>query len=340
MEGKAYLISPVVAFAAAVLVLGAVGLLALMSGSRWIGPDAVWQALTAPVGVPDDVVVRSLRAPRAVLALTVGAALGVAGTLMQALTRNPLAEPGLFGVSAGAALSVVVAIRAGLADGMTAAVVWALLGALLATTLVVALSARSEGAADAGSGVVIRMAVIGSAVSAGLAGVTSAIVLLDARTLDAYRFWAVGSLAGRGPDAARQILPFVVLGLVLAGLGARGLDLLALGDDLARSLGVTLARVRLTGVVGVGLLTAAGVAACGPIAFLGLLSAQLARSLVGNRHRWTLPLSGLLGATVLVLADVLGRVVAGASELPAGVVLSLLGGPVFVVLVARGRSLW
>ncbi len=338
MEGKAYLISPVIAFAVAVLVLGAVGLLALMSGSRWIGPDAVWQALTAPVGVPDDVVVRSLRAPRAVLALTVGAALGVAGTLMQALTRNPLAEPGLFGVSAGAALSVVVAIRAGLADGMTAAVIWALLGALLATTVVVALSAGSDG--GAGAGAVIRMAVIGSAVSAGLAAVTSAVVLLDARTLDAYRFWAVGSLAGRGPDAARQILPFVVLGLVLAGLGARGLDLLALGDDLARSLGVTLARVRLTGVVGVGLLTAAGVAACGPIAFLGLVSAQLARSLVGNRHRWTLPLSGLLGATVLVLADVLGRVVAGASELPAGVVLSLLGGPLFVVLVARGRSVW
>jgi iron complex transport system permease protein len=317
----------------ALLILVLVVLLAfaasLALGSRWLGLGAVVRALGPSTGTEADVIVRDLRLPRTVVAVLVGLCLGIAGALMQGHTRNALAEPGLFGVSSGAALAVVVGLQTGLATSIGSTVWCALIGALIATFGVQRLASRGSGATPVG------LALTGAAVAAMLSALTSAIVLLDADTLDGYRFWAVGSVAGRGFDVAVQVLPFAVAGLVLAVLNARSLDLLALGDDVAAGLGLSIHRARLVGLVAIGLLTAAGVAACGPIGFLGLLSGHVARRIFGARNAWLIPAAGLIGAATLVLADLAGRLLGGAGEVQAGVVLGLVGAPLFIVVVRR-----
>jgi iron complex transport system permease protein len=317
----------------ALLILVAVLVLAfaasLAFGSRWLGPGALWHALTAPNGSEADVIVRNLRFPRTVVAALIGICLGVAGALMQGHTRNALAEPGIFGVSSGAAFAVVLGLQIGVVESV-ASTVWAALGgALLATFGVQRLASRGSGASPVG------LALTGAAVAAMLGAATSAIVLLDANTLDSYRFWAVGSVAGRGLEVAGQVLPFAVLGLLLALVNARDLDLLALGDDVAAGLGLSIRRARLVGLAAIGLLTAAGVAACGPIGFLGLLAGHVARRMFGARNSWLIPAAGLIGATSLVLADLVGRLVGGAGEVQAGVVLGIVGAPLFVIVVRR-----
>jgi iron complex transport system permease protein len=301
----------------------------LALGSRWLGVGAVWHALSANTGADADVIVRSLRLPRTVVALVIGVCLGIAGALMQGHTRNALAEPGIFGVSAGAALAVVLGLQIGLVESVGSTVWCALIGALVATFGVQRLASRGSGASPVG------LALTGAAVAAMLGALTSAIVLLDANTLDGYRFWAVGSVAGRGFDVVGQVLPFAVVGLVLAMFNARDLDLLALGDDVAAGLGLSVRRARLVGLLAIGLLTAAGVAACGPIGFLGLLSGHVARRIFGARNAWLIPAAGLTGAAALILADLVGRLVGGAGEVQAGVVLGIVGAPLFVIVVRR-----
>ncbi|MFG1820464.1 FecCD family ABC transporter permease [Kribbella sp. NPDC049174] len=311
----------------AVLVLAFAASLAL--GSRWLGPGALWHALAANNGSDADVIVRNLRLPRTVVAVLIGVCLGIAGALMQGHTRNALAEPGIFGVSSGAAFAVVLGLQVGLVESVASTVWAALAGALIATFGVQRLASRGSGASPVG------LALTGAAVAAMLGAATSAIVLLDANTLDSYRFWAVGSVAGRGLDVAGQVLPFAVVGLLLALVNARDLDLLALGDDVAAGLGLSIRRARLVGLAAIGLLTAAGVAACGPIGFLGLLAGHVARRLFGARNIWLIPAAGLIGATALVLADLVGRLVGGAGEVQAGVVLGIVGAPLFVIVVRR-----
>lgn len=301
----------------------------LAFGSRWLGPGALWHALVANNGSDADVIVRSLRFPRTVVAVLIGLCLGIAGALMQGHTRNALAEPGIFGVSSGAAFAVVLGLQLGLVDSVSSTVWVALLGALIATFAVQQLASRGTGTTPVG------LALTGAAVAALLGALTSAIVLLDADTLDSYRFWAVGSVSGRGLDVAGQVLPFAVLGLLLAAINARDLDMLALGDDVASGLGLSVRRARLVGLGAIGLLTAAGVAACGPIGFLGLLSGHVARRIFGARNTWLIPAAGVVGATALVLADLVGRLVGGAGEVQAGVVLGVVGAPLFVVVVRR-----
>ena len=325
--------NPSVRRTAALLAIVVILLLAfaagLALGSRWLGPGALWHALTANDGSDADVIVRSLRFPRTVVAVLIGACLGIAGALMQGHTRNALAEPGIFGVSSGAAFAVVLGLQLGVADSVGATVWFALIGALVATFGVQRLASRGSGATPVG------LALTGAAVAAMLGALTSAIVLLDADTLDSYRFWAVGSVAGRGLDVAGQVLPFALVGLLLAAVNARDLDLLALGDDVAVGLGLSIRRARLVGLGAIGLLTAAGVAACGPIGFLGLLSGHVARRIFGARNTWLIPSAGLIGATALVLADLVGRLVGGAGEVQAGVVLGVVGAPLVVVVVRR-----
>ena len=244
-------------------------------------------------------------------------------------TRNALAEPGIFGVSAGAALAVVLGLQTGVAESITDTVWCALAGALVATFAVQRLATRGDGASP------VALALTGAAVAAMLGAVISGIVLLDAETLDGYRFWAVGSVAGRGFDVAGQVLPFAVAGLLLAAANARSLDLLALGDDVASSLGLSVRLARLVGLAAIGLLTAAGVAACGPVSFLGLLAGHVARRLTGTSNSWLIPAAALVGAASLVLADLIGRLAGGAGEVQAGVVLGLVGAPLFVLVVRR-----
>ena len=315
------------------VLLVAAGMLAgLAVGARSLAPAEVWGALVSPTGTEADVVVRSLRLPRTVLALVVGAALGLAGALAQGHTRNPLADPGLLGVNAGAALSVVLAVNL---LGITSPLgyVWfAFAGALLAGATVFAL-----GSAGPGGSTPVTLALAGAALTALLTSLTQAVVLTDVTTLDAYRFWAVGSVAGRGLDVLVPLLPFLAAGTLLALLQAPGLNALALGEDVARSLGQRVLATRVLGLLAVTLLTGSAVAACGPIAFVGLVVPHAVRFLTGPDHRWLLPGSALAGSALLLAADVAGRVAVRPGELQAGIVLALVGAPFFVALVRRRR---
>ncbi|WP_436776787.1 FecCD family ABC transporter permease [Yinghuangia sp. YIM S09857] len=280
----------------------------------------------------DAVVVLDLRMPRTVLGLLVGLALGVAGAIAQEITRNPLGDPGLIGISAGGAFGVAGAI--GL-FGWTASYqyIWFafLMGAVAGGLAYVVGGTGYGGATPA------KLALAGAAVTALLEAFTNALVLLDVNTLDQYRSWAVGSLAGRDDDLGWQIGPFVVAGLGLALFLAGRLNALALGDDLASSLGTPVRRTRALGALAVILLTGAAVAAAGPITFVGLVIPHIVRGLVGPDARWLIPCSGLAGATLVLTADVIGRLVARPAELEVGVVTAFIGAPFLVALVKSGR---
>jgi iron complex transport system permease protein len=284
----------------------------LAIGTKAITPDAVWAALWHPAGSEDDIVVNALRLPRTVLGLVVGIALGVGGALMQGHTRNPLADPGLLGVTAGAAFLVVIGIYALHVTSLSGYVWFAFAGALAACVAVFLLGAVSPDGPTP-----VTLALAGVAVSALLGALTSALVLLDTRTLDAFRFWAVGSLAGRDGEVVAQVAPFLCAGLVLAMLNTSGLNLLSLGDDVATALGANLAATRWVGMAAITLLIGAATAACGPIAFVGLVVPHVCRVFTGPDYRWLVPASGLAGAVLLLAADVVGRIVARPGELEA-----------------------
>lgn len=318
--------------AALLLLLAVVAVLSLMVGARSLAPSVVRDALLALTGTDDEVVVRALRVPRTLVGLAVGAALGAAGALAQGHTRNPLADPGLLGVTAGAALAVVAGSAA---LGVTAPLPQACLavvGALLASVTVFALGGAGGRGSSPGT-----LALAGVVLTALLLALVSGIVLLDTATLDAYRFWNVGSVQGRGPDVLLAVLPMLLAGLVLALANAPALDVLGLGDDVATGLGVSLQRTRLVGLAAVALLTGGATALAGPVAFVGLVVPHVVRAGTGPAHRWLVPMSALAGASLVLLADVLGRVVARPGEVPVGIVLALVGAPVFVAVVRRRR---
>jgi iron complex transport system permease protein len=320
---------PALAVLGGLLAALAVGCLAsLLVGSAFLDPGSVWHALTGGQGRAATIV-WEVRIPRTVAGIVVGVALGAAGAVMQGQTRNPLADPGLFGVTAGASLAVVVAIFAFGAHAPGAQVWFAMVGAAAATGIVLAVAAGARAGTDP-----VPLALAGVAVSALLGTVISFLVLSNRSTLDTYRRWVVGSLSGRGLGVSLQVLPFVVVGLLLALANARTLDMLGMGDDVARGLGASVLPGRVAGLAAVSLLTAAATAAAGPIAFLGLMAPHLARRLVGIGYRWVVPCSALLGGVLLLAADVVGRLVPG--ELQVGVGIALAGGPVFLAVV-RGR---
>lgn len=309
-------------------------LASLALGSRDLPPLDVLRALVAPDGSDTSVIVRELRLPRTVVALVVGAALGLAGAQLQGLTRNPLADPGLLGVSAGAALAVVSTSTVLGVGGATGQAWAALLGAFAATAAVWVLAGSVRGGTSP-----LPLVLAGVALTALLTSLTTVLVLLDADTLDEYRFWAVGSVAGRDVGLLASVAPFLVVGLLLAVAGTRTLDLLALGDDLATGLGARLAWGRGGVALSATLLTAASVAIAGPLVFVGLVVPHLARGLVGPTHRWLLPLSTVLGAALLLVSDVVGRLVARPAEVQVGIVTALVGAPFLVALVRRRRVL-
>lgn len=320
----------------ALLVL--VCLLSLALGALAVPLGQVVAAVTGG-DVPSNVetVVWSVRGPRTAIGLITGLALGLGGTLMQALTRNPLADPGLLGVSAGASFGIVVSIVAFGIATLYGFIWFALLGAAAASVVVFVLGRMGR------SGLTpVKLALAGIAVTAFLGSMTSAMVLMDIEALDRYRFWSAGSLAGLNGDVAVQILPFVVVGALLAFAAAPALNSLALGDDVATSLGRNLALVRTQGVVAVMLLTGSAVAAIGPVVFIGLVVPHVARALaqsagLGPDHRWLLPLSALIAPTLLIAADIAGRLIARPIEVQAGVLIAFLGGPFFIMLVRRRK---
>jgi iron complex transport system permease protein len=318
-----------VVVAAAVVAAAA---LSLLVGSRTTSPAEVWQALFHPVGVETDHIVRSMRIPRTVVGILAGAALGAAGVLMQGVTRNPIAEPGILGISMGAAAGVVFALTVLGLSSLTAYIWLGCLGAALTTLVVYGVASSGRGGATP-----TKLVLAGAALTALLAGVIAAILILDYRTMDAYRFWVVGSLAGMESSTALQLIPFVGAGLLLALTCARGLDAIALGDDVAAGLGQNVARTRILAATAMTVLIGAAVAATGPIAFVGLMVPHAARALVGTGHRVLLACSALLGPVVLLGADIMGRVITSPAEVHAGVITALLGAPILIALVQRRK---
>jgi iron complex transport system permease protein len=317
---------------ASVAVLAFVLLASISIGTRAVPLGTVWDALVHFDGSSDQLVVLDLRIPRTLLGLMVGAALGLAGALMQALTRNPLADPGILGVDAGASLAVVCAIAFFGVGSLTGYVWFALGGALVATVVVYALGSVGRSAATP-----VRLALAGTAIGAVLAGFTSAIVLFNLTAFNGFRAWSVGSLADRDASTLRQVLPFLAVGIVAALALSGPLNALALGEDLAKALGANILRTRIIGVAAVTLLCGAATAAVGPIAFLGLTVPHIARAITGPDHRWVLPYSAVLAPIMLLSADIVGRVVVRPGELQVGLVTTIIGAPVFVAIVRRRR---
>ncbi|TRO68054.1 iron ABC transporter permease [Streptomyces sp. IB201691-2A2] len=317
-------------------VLAGLCLLSLALGAANVPPDQVLRALfgDAPSRFVDNIV-WSARVPRTALGLSAGAALGLAGALMQALTRNPLADPGVLGVSAGASFAIVLAVGVLGINSLYGYVWFAFAGALIATVVVYLLGGLGR------SGMTpVKLALAGVAVSSMLWSFTQAIVLTDVDALNKFRFWSAGSLADADDGMVWRVLPFLVIGAVLALACAPALNSLALGDDVAASLGRRLGLVRLAGVASITLLTGAAVAVIGPVVFIGLVVPHVARVLaqlagIGPDQRWLLPLSAVLAPCLLLAADIIGRMVARPTEIQAGVLVAFIGGPFFIAMVRR-----
>ncbi|MFI6512253.1 FecCD family ABC transporter permease [Streptosporangium sp. NPDC050855] len=321
---------------AALCLLGALLLLTVLAsiviGAKHIPPGQALAAVLAPDGSENALIVQQLRLPRTLLGVGVGAALGLAGALMQALTRNPLAEPGLLGVNGGAAVAVVTVIALFRVDDVLVYVWAAFLGAAGAAALVYAVGTRGRsGAAPA------RLVLAGAGINAVFSSLTAGLMLLSPRSFGGFRFWQVGSLSGRDLEVFLRIGPFLLAGTVLALLLARPLNALALGEDTGRALGARPGRTRALGALAVVVLCGAATAAVGPIMFLGLAVPFTVRALAGPDQRRVLPYSLLLAPVLLLWADILGRVVAAPGELETGLVTAFLGAPLLALMVRRGR---
>jgi iron complex transport system permease protein len=317
---------------AAVAALTAVAVLSLAIGAKPIPVADVFDGLLHDDGSEQAAIVRELRVPRTLVGLSFGIALGLAGALMQALTRNPLADPGLLGVDAGAAAAVVVAIAVlGLAS--PAAYVWfAFAGAAAASIVVYLLGSRGRAGATP-----VRLALAGTAIAAALTAFTNGMTLLDPLTFDDFRFWSVGSLGGRDLGILADVGPFLLVGALIALALARPLNALALGDDAGRGLGAHVGRTRALGAVAITLLCGGATAVAGPIAFVGLTVPHAARAIAGPDQRRVLAYSVVLAPILLLGADVIGRVVVRPGELEVGIITALVGAPVFIALVRRTR---
>ncbi|MET8869827.1 iron chelate uptake ABC transporter family permease subunit [Nonomuraea sp. NPDC004580] len=314
----------------AVLVLVALASVAL--GARSVSFGTVIDAFLAPDGSSDHTVIRELRVPRTLLGLGVGATLGLAGALMQSLTRNPLADPGLLGVNQGAALGVTLAIGVfGLGDP-TVYVWFAFGGAALASFVVYALASSGRSGSSP-----VRLALAGVAFGMVCTAVASAILRIDSQTFDRMRFWLTGSLAGQTADTLVRLAPFMVAGLVMGLLLARPLNMLALGDDAGKALGVAVNRTRILTGIAVTLLCGAATAAAGPLWFVGLIVPHAVRAAVGPDQRWVLPYSALAAPVLLLGADVAGRLIARPGEVQVGIVWAVVGAPIFILMARRRR---
>ncbi|KPI21070.1 ABC-type transporter, integral membrane subunit [Actinobacteria bacterium OK074] len=317
------------------LVLGVVLLLAALAlslavGTKQIPLDQVWAGLFSPSGSENDTIVRELRLPRTAIGVAVGASLGLAGGVMQTLTRNPLADPGLLGVNAGAAAAVVTAISVLGITSFGGYLWFALAGAAVAATAVNALGGGRLATP-------VRLALAGTAVNAALFGYVNGLQLWNLGTLDAMRHWSVGTLAKRDVQLLYDVLPLLVAGALLAFALGRPLGALALGEEHARALGTSVRRTRVLSVVSVTLLCGGATAVCGPIGFVGLMIPHAARAFCGPDPRWLLPYCALYAPVLLLVSDVLGRVVVAPSEIEVGIVTAFLGGLLFIHLVRQRK---
>ncbi|MCM4084596.1 FecCD family ABC transporter permease [Paractinoplanes hotanensis] len=316
---------------AALAVLGLVMIASVAFGSRIVG----WSDMVAGVQGHDDNLGQAAvvkRIPRTLLAVLAGAALGLAGAVMQGVTRNPLADPGILGVNMGASLAVVTGI---VSFGLSTATgyIWvAVLGAAVTAVFVYAVGSLGRGGATP-----LKLALAGAAISAALASLISAFILPRSDLATGFQSWQIGGVGGASYDTLGHVLPFLAVGFVISLLSAKALNSLALGDDLAAGLGERVALVRGVAALGAVLLCGATTAVAGPIAFVGLVVPHFCRLLAGLDHRWLLPFSALTGAALLTAADVVGRVVARPQEIDVGIITALIGAPFFIYFVRRQK---
>lgn len=319
--------------AAAVVVLVLLAGASLAVGARDVPLATVWQALTAFDSADGDHAVVHARIPRTVLGLLAGGALGLAGAAMQGVARNPLADPGIIGVNAGAALAVVTGIYV-FGVGTFSGYIWfAFLGAAAAAGMVYLIASLGrEGATP------VKLALAGAALSAGLYSLMNVILVSSQDTLDRFRFWQVGGVAGRDWPVILPALPFLAIGALIVLMAGRILNSLALGDDIARGLGQRVGLSRAITALGIVLLCGSATALAGPIGFIGLVIPHAVRFLSGPDYRWILPFSLVAAPALLLAADIIGRVVLLPGEVPAGIMTALVGAPVFVWLIRRGKG--
>lgn len=319
--------------AGAVVVLVLVAGASLAVGAREVPLATVWQALSAFDPANGDHAVVLARIPRTVLGLLAGGALGLAGAAMQGVARNPLADPGILGVNAGAALAVVAGIYIFGVATFSGYVWFALIGAAAAAVVVYLIASLGrEGATP------VKLALAGAALSAGLSSLMNIILVSSQDTLDRFRFWQVGGIAGRDWTVLLPGLPILAAGALIVLLAGRTLNSLALGDDIARGLGRRVGPSRALVALGIVLLCGTATALAGPIGFVGLVVPHAVRVLTGPDYRWILAFSLVAGPVLLLAADILGRVVLPPGEVPAGIMTALIGAPVFVWLIRRGKG--
>ncbi|GAA0445290.1 ABC transporter permease [Actinoplanes capillaceus] len=316
---------------ALVAVLAIVMLASVAFGSRIVG----WSDIVAAFGGTDETLDQAAvvkRIPRTVLAALVGAALALSGAVMQGVTRNPLADPGILGVNMGAMLAIAVAMTT---VGLSTATqyIWvAIAGAAVSALFVYAVGSLGRGGATP-----LKIALAGAATSAALASLVVAVVLPRGDVAENFQSWQVGGVGGAGWESIGHVLPFLTAGLVVCLLCARPLNSLALGDELAAGLGERVALARGMAALGAVVLCGAATAVAGPIAFVGLIVPHMCRLLVGLDHRWLLPFVTLAGAALLTAADVIGRVVNRPDEIEAGIITALIGAPFFIYIVRRQK---
>lgn len=311
-------------------------LLSLAFGARVVGLGEIWQGLTGAAATGGEGAIGAIavqeRVPRTVFGLLAGAALAMSGALMQAVTRNPLAEPGILGINMGAALAVVVGI-AFLGISTVGQYLWlALAGAGLTAVAVYAIGSLGRGGATP-----IKLALAGAATTAALGSLVSAVLLPRVEVMDAFRFWQVGSLRGATWESMLTIAPLLVVGVVLAAWSAPGLNAIGLGEEVAVGLGVHVGRVRVIAGIGAVLLCGVVVAVAGPIGFVGLMIPHTVRLVIGPDQRWVLALSALGGGALLTIADTIGRVIARPGEVNVGIVTAFLGAPVLITIARRAK---
>lgn len=299
--------------------------------------DTTWQtaidAYTNFSGTNEEIVIRDVRVPRALIAAVVGASLGLSGVLMQVLTRNPLADPGIFGINAGASFAVVAAVNLFSISSLTAFTWIAFAGAALSGVVVYVLGSLGRNGLTP-----VSITLAGAAITALCSSFTNGLMLLNERALEEVLFWLAGSVSGRSLEMLWTVLPYALIGWVGAVLLARPLQTLQLGEDVAKGLGQKTWLVKIaTGVV-IILLAGSAVAVAGPIAFVGLVIPHLVRPLVGNDLRWTMLFSAALGAILLLTADIGARFIAEPKEMPLGVMTALIGTPFFVYVARKGIS--
>ncbi|GAB3959835.1 iron chelate uptake ABC transporter family permease subunit [Micromonospora vulcania] len=308
-------------------------LLSLAIGSQHVPFGTVLEAVVHPDDASrDSLIVTEVRIPRTLIGLLAGVALGLAGAIIQAVTRNPLADPGILGVNAGAGLAVVIGISVFGVTSLTGYVWFGFAGAAVAAVVVYTIGSLGRGGATP-----VKLAIAGTALTAALLSFTTAVLVTDVQTYDQFRFWQVGALSGRDIDIARQGLPFLLIGVVIALASVRSLNALALGDDVATSLGQNVSIARLIAAAAVVVLCGTATSMAGPLVFVGLIVPHVARIITGPDHRWLLPYSMLLAPLLLLLADVLGRVIARPGEVQVGIITAVVGAPFFVALARRRR---